>query len=214
MKRILASLLCLGLLAVAVPAKQASAEGVYVAPKIIWGVTQLQGIEDSAFSRKNKIDNVFGGALAVGVKANPARVELEYGVFSEASGKNKDDDGDYVKLKTQAQTLFVNAYFDIDTATPFTPYVGAGLGLAFLRSKGNWNILDVSESYGSKTKTNFAWNLGAGVAYDFTQNVALDLGYRFAGLGKARTGTDIADDRARAKNVYMHQFMLGLRFSF
>ena len=213
MKRILASLLCLGLLAVAVPAKQASAEGVYVAPKIIWGVTQLQGIEDSAFSRKNKIDNVFGGALAVGVKANPARVELEYGVFSEASGKNNADDFD-VKLKTQAQTLFVNAYFDIDTATPFTPYVGAGLGLAFLRSKGNWNILDVSESYGSKTKTNFAWNLGAGVAYDFTQNVALDLGYRFAGLGKARTGTDIADDRARAKNVYMHQFMLGLRFSF
>ena len=210
MKRILASLLCLGLLAVAVPAKQASAECVYVAPKIIWGVTQLQGIEDSFVgSPKNRVDNVFGGALAVGVKANPARVELEYGVFSEASGKNNADDFD-VKLKTQAQTLFVNAYFDIDTATPFTPYVGAGLGLAFLRSKGNWS----DDSYGSKTKTNFAWNLGAGVAYDFTQNVALDLGYRFAGLGKARTGTDIADDRARAKNVYMHQFMLGLRFSF
>jgi len=260
MKRTLASLVCLVLLAM--PAGMASAtgaEGLYVAPKFVFGFTQMNGMrgsgtlaEDSlgtlswSESMGNKNDSAWGGALAIGYdfyRQNriPVRAELEYAIFSEASGKRSwsgviEEAGDVdfalrAKQKLQAQTLFVNAYYDFRNDTPFTPWVGAGLGMAFISSKGNLNgWLDddsntFSESLGSKRTTNFAWNIGTGVAYAVTENVALDLGYRFVGLGKAETktrsmemeigGYDISmSARAKTKNVYMHQVMLGLRFTF
>jgi opacity protein-like surface antigen len=75
-------------------------------------------------------------------------------------------------------------------------------------------------SPGSKTSTNFAWNVGAGASYDFTENVALDLGYRFAGLGSAKTKMAMTPDgeepwvRGKTDNIYMHQIIGGLRFTF
>jgi len=244
MKRILASLVCLGLLVV--PASMAfAAEGLYVAPKFIYGYTQMNKTKmtmSGAASESmnwNKNDSAFGGALAIGYDFNkqariPVRAELEYALFSEVSGKKTQDfegvlGGDVSmrgKQKIQAQTLFVNAYYDFRNETPFTPYLGAGIGLAFLRSKGSGNIehtlpFEDSFSIGSKTTTNFAWNIGTGVAYDVTNNIALDLGYRFAGLGKANTKS-LTDDfngielsfQNKTKNVYMHQLALGVRFTF
>ena len=260
MKRVIALLLCLGMLAVAVPAKQATAEGIYVAPKFIYGFTQMNGMKGSgalthdylgtlpvSLRIGNKSDSAWGGALAIGYdfyKQNrvPMRAELEYAIFSEVSGKSSwsgaieeiDPPVDFdlrMKQKLQAQTLFVNVYYDFRNDTPFTPWVGAGLGMAFVNSKGNFNGWlegddnTFSESLGSKRTTNFAWNIGTGVAYEVTENVALDFGYRFVGLGKAETKTrsmeiEVLGDpvsmstRARTKNVYMHQVMLGLRFTF
>jgi len=36
---------------------------------------------------------------------------------------------------------------------------------------------------------NFAWNIGAGVGFDLTENWTLDAGYRFVGLGSVKTKT-------------------------
>jgi len=191
----------------------------------------------------NKTDNAFGGALAVGYDFNkkfqvPVRAELEYAVFSEVSGKKSwngphPNSGGWVdpnysaKQKLQIQTLFVNAYYDFRNSTPLTPWVGAGLGMAFIDSKGSLTVEfpvpgdDIALSLGSKTSTNFAWNIGAGVAYDFTDYISLDLGYRFVGFGKAETksasdnaGLNIWTAKAKTRDVYMHQVMLGLRFTF
>jgi len=216
MKRII-GLLTLAAMLVTPSLAFASGQGnVYVAPKLIWGITQMQGIKFSDDDDKwNKTGHSFGGALAVGYNFAPVRAELEFAAFTEASGKVSWDDG-YAKLKVQANTLFVNAYYDFATGTQFTPYVGAGLGLAMLNSKATWATDDPdSGSLGSKNNTNFAWNVGAGVAYEVVQNVSLDFGYRFAGLGKVRTKTDKDDDfHMKAKNIYQHQIMLGMRFSF
>ena len=95
MKRILASLVCFGMLAVAVPAKQVSAGsaccpnklGVYVAPKFVYGFTQMNGMraqgDEGSLRIGNKSDNAWGGALAIGYdfyRQNriPVRAELEY----------------------------------------------------------------------------------------------------------------------------------------
>jgi len=173
----------------------------------------------------NDTDHVFGGALAVGYDFNkqhgaPVRAELEYGAFTRAEGKANVLGGGTVTMKTQAQTLFTNAYLDIPTGTQFTPYVGAGLGMAFLNARADFEAPGSRQSYGSRNNTNFAWNVGAGVACEVVENVALDLGYRFAGLGEAKTKSSGAggglsqNDRFEAKNLYMHQLSLGLRFSF
>jgi len=75
---------------------------------------------------------------------------------------------------------------------------------------------------------NFAWNIGAGVGFDLTENWTLDAGYRFVGLGSVKTKTGplevggdlfdgtIIDGRGhgKTKNLYQHQFALGLRYTF
>ena len=189
------------------------------------------------WAKGNDGDSVFGGALAVGYDFYkkiqvPLRAELEYAAFSQAEGKSSEtsyyDDVIFGKgsitQKLGVQTLFLNVYYDFRNSTAFTPYLGAGLGLAFLRAKGQqdwWNyydgVLDESGTFklGAKTSTNFAWNIGAGLAYDFTDYFSLDLNYRFAGLGKAKTA-DVEGGgwRIKADNVYMHQVLLAFRFTF
>ena len=262
MKRIL-GLLALATMLVTPSLAFAEQIGIYVAPKFIYGFTQMQGMKTSGafddtgtmypFSKNigNKTDNAYGGALAIGYDFNkkfqvPARMELEYAIFSEVSGKKSwkarhphpgwaPTERNYSsKQKLNIQTLFVNAYYDFHNSTAFTPYVGGGLGFAFIHSKGSFihdnHLLDPNQhlglSLGSKTSTNFAWNVGAGVAYAFTDYISLDLSYRFAGLGKAETksvsGQTISgasfDEtwtvKSKTRDIYMHQVMLGLRVTF
>jgi len=245
MKRIIGLLAMAALLFTPTVAFATGQTGIYVAPKFVYGFTQMNGMgtqgDDDPVRVGNKSDNAWGGALAIGYdfyRQNriPVRAELEYAVFSEVSGKKSgkhiDDPGFdeayfRMKQKLSIQTLFANAYYDFRNDTPFTPWVGAGLGMAFINSKGNATGVGLDEgvpfgpdsvSSGSKLNTNFAWNVGAGVAYAVNEAVSVDLGYRFAGLGKAKTkwgyGNDDERGRFRTKNVYQHQLMLGLRFSF
>jgi len=246
MKRIIGLLAMAALLFTPTVAFATGQTGFYVTPKFVYGFTQMNGMraqgDDGSASARigNKSDNAWGGALAVGYDFNmrcgyPVRAELEYAVFSNVSGQrtwyglvDEDDETSNARLKQrlQVQTLFVNAYHDFHNDTPFTPWLGAGLGMAFINSKGSGKVWeqsdgeeDVTLSYGAKLNTNFAWNVGAGVAYAVNEAISVDLGYRFAGLGKARTKWRVdvdgdRDSRLRTKNVYQHQLMLGLRFSF
>lgn len=119
--------------------------------------------------------------------------------------------------------MFVNAYYDFHNQSRFTPYLGAGAGLAFVRSKGCIDIKGITDGWpgsstGGHTKTNFAYNATAGVSYALTKSIDLDLAYRFADLGKARSGAVDIDYYGaynnQAKHIYMHQVQLGVRFSF
>jgi opacity protein-like surface antigen len=85
-----------------------------------------------------------------------------------------------------------NAYIDIGTWCGLTPYVGAGIGLASLSVNGlkDVNVPQQTVYYGADhTSFNFAWALYAGMSYDVTDRVTLDLAYRYVDLGDARTGT-------------------------
>jgi opacity protein-like surface antigen len=239
MKRILGVLLLVGVMAMPTVASSAEQIGVYVAPKFVYGLTQMDGAKghwsdggDSESIRiGSKTDDAFGGSLAIGYDFDkrfgvPIRAELEYAGFSKVEAKRSYsvDPTDSAKMKQTfgIQTLFVNAYWDINTGTQFTPYLGAGLGMAFINTKftdkgddtieGPWN-----ESTGSKNVTNFAWNVGAGLGYDFTENWTLDVGYRFVGLGSVKTKSYSDDDYkmyGKTDNLYQHQFAVGIRYTF
>lgn len=225
--------------------------GVYVAPKFVYGITQMQnvkthdndGSEWSTTKVGSKADNAFGGSLAVGYDFDPkfkvpVRMEAEYGIFSEVEAKQSfteyDNSGtaDWTGTNKQTfgiQTIFANVYYDINTGTPVTPYVGAGAGVAVIDTKikadghdpaNPTDSIDVSTS--SRNVTNFAWNVGAGVGYDITQNVTIDLGYRFAGLGSAKSSAANFEDGnggqfkayGKAQDLYMHQLSVGARLTF
>ncbi|MDR2124101.1 MAG: outer membrane beta-barrel protein [Desulfovibrio sp.] len=205
--------------------------GIYVAPKFVYGLTHISGskVEDRDgpdFHTGNHNDSAFGGSIAVGYDfekqfAVPVRAEIEYAGFSQVEAKKTGDwNGDRVTAKQtyNIHTVFANAYFDIDTATLVTPYVGAGLGTAFVTSKLKGKDVEDNEWHvtGAKTKTNFAWNVGTGVGFDFTDNITLDVGYRFVGLGAAKTKTFTEEDTENGKTdgLYQHQFSTGVRLTF
>ena len=111
----------------------------------------------------------------------PIRTEIEFALRSNASNTNDGSDGGVgwnTKQTTNLSTLFFNAYFDINTGTPITPYIGGGLGMAFNYFEFNAEASD-GVRYESKSRsrhdTTFAWNVGAGVSYAFSENVSADL---------------------------------------
>ena len=240
MKRILGVLLLIGVMVTPTVASAGEQIGVYVAPKFVYGLTQMDGAkghwsEAGASSSErigSKTDDTFGGSIAIGYDFDkkfgvPIRAELEYAGFSKAEAEKTYGDDDYTSKMKQTfgiQTLFVNAYWDIDTGTQFTPYVGAGLGMAFIRTKfkdSGYEYADPddswSESTGSKNVTNFAWNVGAGLGYDITENWTMDVGYRFVGLGSVKTKTYRDDDYemyGKTSNLYQHQVAVGIRYTF
>lgn len=216
--------------------------GVYVAPKFVYGIEtfkmKAQTEEGIGWSDGAHSDDVFGGALALGYDFSarfnlPLRAELEYALFSRGEREKyftwTDEDGagsGSVKGKIDVQSLFVNVYYDFHNESKFTPYVGGGLGLGFVGMKASASGADAdgpyeSGSLGKKNRTNFAWNLGLGCAYEVTDNFALDLGYRYADFGKAETKSYADPDeegqtyvKGKSEHVGMHQFMLAARFTF
>ena len=260
MKRIIGLMVLVGVLTLPVMGFAASDQlGVYVAPKFALGGlmghdvdftwTTIDKAAGGGFDKKTGSssfdgDVVYGGALAIGYDFYPrldvpVRLELEYAMFGDAKSENSYSSSSSVHTDWQSesnkvtigfQTLFVNAYYDFRNSSSFTPYLGAGLGVAFIDTKGRSSYKEhdpddcYSYSLGEKSTTNFAWNVGAGVAYAFTDNISLDLGYRFVGLGKGETknsDSSVENNRPagtehqqwKTDDLYVHQVMLGIRFT-
>jgi opacity protein-like surface antigen len=67
----------------------------------------------------------------------------------------------------------------------------------------------------SRHDTTFAWNLGAGLSYAFTENVAADLGYRFIHTNHRELKANWGDGQTKVgSSPYINEFYLGGRFTF
>jgi opacity protein-like surface antigen len=88
-------------------------------------------------------------------------------------------------------TLLGNAYIDWANESMFTPYVGAGIGYGWVNGSGTAGDDD-----------GLALGLAAGVAVDLTNNLAVDMGYRFRDI--MISGPDTQE----------HQATVGLRVKF
>jgi opacity protein-like surface antigen len=93
----------------------------------------------------------------------------------------------------------VNGYADLGNWYGVTPYVGAGVGFARNTMSGlsDTSVISFagqpsssSGGYASDhSRWNFAWALMAGLSFDVTQNLKLDLGYRYLDIGKFASGS-------------------------
>jgi opacity protein-like surface antigen len=101
---------------------------------------------------------------------------------------------------SKSEWLFLaNAYVDLGTWWCITPYVGAGIGTsrntissfvdigATQAGLGGGSILSTTYA-DNASKWNLAWAAYAGLAYQVTPNLALELSYRYVNLGTANTG--------------------------
>ena len=118
---------------------------------------------------------------------------------------------DPVHAKVQANTLMFNLYYDMPSWHGFTPYVGAGIGMAFVDLQGvtftNGTVVRLS----GQDETNFAWSLMAGVSTDIGRGMKLDVGYRYLNMGDIATGDAAVGYRLRIDDLSEHQVKVGVR---
>ncbi len=124
----------------------------------------------------------------------------------------------------KSEWLFLaNAYWDIGEIRGITPYVGAGIGVANVNLD---NFQDINQIAGAihwardGSEWNFAWALHAGLAYEVTQDLTLDVGYRYVNMGDGVTGTFTSFNPAvtspgpmTVEDIDSHDIMVGLRWN-
>jgi opacity protein-like surface antigen len=104
-----------------------------------------------------------------------------------------------------AAAFMANMFIDLTAGAPITPYIGGGVGIATL------SLDDVDADgfhyYDSDDEAVLAYQLGGGIAFDLSRNVALDIGYRFF-------GTEEADFANSSLKYETHTVMMGLRYTY
>jgi opacity protein-like surface antigen len=177
-------------------------------------------------------DQVFVGA-GIGYQFNPwLRFDAtgEYRTQAEWRFASRDmtfGPGGYNVDSGKFSTIvgLANAYVDLGTWWGITPFVGAGVGVAHhmfgqVTDVGHGISYDGFGSGPSHDKTNLAWALHAGLGYDVTPNLKLELAYRYLNMGDAETGVvsclpSCGGDLRTAyklKELESHDIKIGMRW--
>lgn len=120
-----------------------------------------------------------GGSL--GFKSNPMRYEGEF-TYLKANIKNFSVNGiRQVQPSGYANAALglANVYYDFPgIAMTVQPFLGAGIGYAWVQSKLNSTGPFGTTSF-SNSNSVFAYQATGGLTYNFAENYALSLGYRY-----------------------------------
>ena len=230
----------LGAVAAITLTSAASAEGIY--GTVLFGYSD-QGNPSTAYGSNiaadadfpAEFDNGDGYTGTVGLGydfGNNFRVEGRIGThrgeFNDAqTGTGARAGEEYIlNGSIESKTLTVEGFYDIPTATAFTPYVKAGLGVsrnsysARLGGAGvaAFDAFDGAadgyySGYADQQSTELTWNVGAGASYALSDTVSLVGEYQYVSFGDVSTGQDGFTD-GFTTDASAHEVQLGLRVSF
>jgi opacity protein-like surface antigen len=117
--------------------------------------------------------------------------------------------------------FLANGYVDLGTWSGFTPYVGVGLGTAYVKSTKSYDFGPQTLAVGwinGGASWNFAWAVMAGVGYAVAPNLKLELGYRYLNMGDAKLGANVCPGGGQCgydgsvKNIASQDIKVGLRW--
>jgi opacity protein-like surface antigen len=139
--------------------------------------------------------------------------------FGGAFNNYLDIDGD-----ENAQFILGNLWVDLPIDEVIRPYVGGGIGFGRLDMDMNatWTVSGAEYSVIDDSDWGFAYQVGAGVAFDITPNIAIDVGYRYKVINNLNFNLDdeiiaslgYGDGEELEKDYKSHNVLVGLRFSF
>jgi opacity protein-like surface antigen len=123
------------------------------------------------------------------------------------------------KTSFMATVLLMNAYYDFRTGTPFSPYIGGGVGFTVDQLTQNIAVTDSgangNAAVGTRsTMIKFAGAAMAGLTYDINTFISLDVGYRFLYIGGSDVDSAIygANQKIEIGGISEHQVRAGFRF--
>ncbi len=122
-----------------------------------------------------------------------------------------------------AYVVLANAYLDLGEHKGFSPYIGGGIGGAFIDnssviSSGNPLPQAPVSFFEGDDEFRFAWALTAGTEYKVTDNLSFDLNYRYLNIADGRVadivdaGQDFGD--LNDDGFDGHEFRVGFRYTF
>jgi opacity protein-like surface antigen len=123
-----------------------------------------------------------------------ARLQSLYALTDPAGGPAQY--ADPYRADVASIVGLVNGYANLGAWYGFSPFLGAGVGFADNRLSGftdqglgfgDYPSLGPA-GYANGSRTSFAWALMAGVDFDLTPNLRLELGYRYLNYGSIATG--------------------------
>lgn len=192
----------------------------------------LYDLATSVDVREKEFDASWFAGLGVGYKfSDNFRMDVtgEYRGKSDFYGLDVIDGGTTInefRTKKSEATFLVNAYWDIATWHGITPFVGAGVGASYNKIHGltDTNLADLPDGggyAGSHGEWHFAWALHAGIGWELTRNLTLEVAYRYLSLGDGKSGDIIGNDGTNLvynplefDRLTSHDVKIGLRYLF
>ena len=172
----------------------------------------------SPYNNGTKFKNspVFGVGIGYQVSKDiRAEISLQHRAFKY----NNTASSTTTKQKTKSYAAFLNGYYDFNNDSSFTPYLTAGLGVS--RNKAgdatSTDNLPSTETYSGKSSNNIAWNVGLGSKVSVSENIDLDVAYRYVNLGKIKKFSDStpsSDSAGSALKLRAHELTAGLVYKF
>jgi len=205
------------------------------------GEVSFFGNTASIYGGTPTVDVDDGGrvSLAIGfVGPGGWRLEGDFGYLNMRTDTSPvfgvdDRAGDSFVLDAEVESLvfMLNGIYEFDMGNSrFTPFIKGGIGVA--RNKTTQALLDVQfnaaiwdgtvfegqsltdVAYPEGRRTEFAWNISAGLRMALTERFALSLAYGLIDLGEALTDTDENGDALGFSDLVTEQLSLGLYFRF
>ena len=161
-------------------------------------------------------DAGFGAALAFGRQFGDFRAEIELAKqgadledinYTNYLGDAATDSGDI-----DVTTVMLNGYYELPVYEGFSVYGMAGIGYAKYDANYSADAVDATGAvpvgyhmWSDEGSDNvFAYKMGAGVTYNFTEEMAADLGYEYLGVAD----TDLAE------SINGHNVVASFRYKF
>ncbi|CAK0758975.1 Outer membrane protein OmpA-like peptidoglycan-associated protein [Azospirillaceae bacterium] len=190
----------------------ARSEGVYVGGSAGVNFTQDSKTNFGAASTTTKYDIGPAGLISLGYGfANGLRTELEGGyrhnTVQGVSNNNFAIVGPGGKIDTWS--IMGNVLYDFNTGTPFTPYIGAGVGMGVVSARLTGTNF-ASPVY-KGTDSDLAYQGIAGASYEINKNLSLTADYRYFATTDTRISGNAGKWKVENDN---HTVSVGLRWTF
>lgn len=166
-------------------------QGPYFSGKIGVGWVDNSDTSESLGVYSAKVDNSFSSGTAISVASGynfvPFRLEgeLAYQVNDFDSIEVKVSDGvDTLTARVNTEgdisnyAVMVNGYYDMRNYSPISLFVGGGIGAAYIEVN-DFNIKGSGVDDENDDDIVFAYQFIAGLGYEVSDNVTVDLTYRY-----------------------------------
>ncbi|GAB3105202.1 porin family protein [Aestuariicella hydrocarbonica] len=111
--------------------------------------------------------------------------------------------------EVDSETYFLNLYYDIDTGTGFTPFLGMGVGMTNVEvsyQPSGVMVIDDDDDV-------LSYQFLAGVGYDFNEHVTLSLAFKYRDSQEATVESSLLPARFDL-DMEGYVYDLGLRYTF
>lgn len=124
---------------------------------------------------------IIGGAIGTTL-APSLRGEVEFSVINSSPSEFFGVPVD-TGITTVGYNLLGNLWYDFDTGSSFTPYIGGGIGYGY-------DVITNDVSDDEINTSGWLYQLGAGMRFAATDKIGLDLGYRYRVQPDAEVSSD------------------------